>query len=177
MTMARKKMAQVCRSAALVLACGWCLGSAPAQDATQPPAGQQAVLTVKGDGVQIYTCKEADGAAKWVFVAPEAKLLDASGKEVGAHGAGPLWKSVDGSVVKGQVVAKQDAPAAGDVAWLLLKASAHEGDGVFAKVEYIRRSETHGGAAPSGGCDATHVNASVRVPYTATYAFYAGKPQ
>jgi hypothetical protein len=53
MTMARKKMAQVCRSAALVLACGWCLGSAPAQDATQPPAGQQAVLTVKGDGVQI----------------------------------------------------------------------------------------------------------------------------
>jgi hypothetical protein len=176
MTIVRKKMTQVCRRAALVLACGSCFAAALAQDATQPPTGQQAVLTVRGDGVQIYTCKEADGAAKWVFVAPEAKLLDASGKEVGAHGAGPFWKSVDGSLVKGQVVAKQDAPGAGDIAWLLLKASAHEGDGVFAKVEYIRRSETHGGAAPGGGCDAAHVNASLRVPYTATYAFYAGKP-
>ncbi len=175
MKIVRKNMAQVCRHAALVLACGACFGSALAQDATQPPAGQQAVLTVKGDGVQIYTCKQADGAAKWVFVAPEAKLLDARGKEVGSHGAGPFWKSVDGSVVKGQVVAKQDARTAGDIAWLLLKASAHEGDGVLAKVEYIRRSETHGGVAPSGGCDAAHVNANVRVPYAATYTFYASK--
>jgi hypothetical protein len=146
-----------------------------AQDSAPPPTGQQVVLTVKGDGVQIYVCKQVDGAAKWVFQAPEAKLLDAAGKEVGSHGAGPFWKSVDGSLVKGQVVANSKAPDPGDIAWLLLKASAHEGDGVFSKVEYIRRSETHGGVTPGGGCDAEHLNATARVPYTATYAFYAAK--
>ena len=142
---------------------------------TTPPTGQHAVLMVKGDGVQIYSCKEVEGTAKWVFQAPEAKLLDGGGNVVGSHGAGPFWKSVDGSVVKGQVVASSKAPGAGDVAWLLLKASAHEGDGVLSKVEYIRRSETHGGVAPDGGCDALHLNASERVPYTATYAFYSSK--
>lgn len=161
----------VCR----VAVCSMLISPAVAEDSTQPPAGQQAVLTVKGDGVQIYVCKQVDGAAKWVFQAPEAKLLDASGKEVGSHGAGPFWKSADGSLVKGQVVSSSKAPEAGDVAWLLLKASAHEGEGVFSKVEYIRRSETHGGAAPNSGCDAEHLNATVRVPYTATYAFYAPK--
>jgi hypothetical protein len=145
-----------------------------AQNRLDPPAEQQPVLTVKGDGVQIYACKDTSGGpAQWTLVAPDAKLLDASGKVIGTHGAGPFWKSVDGSLVKGQVVAKNDAPGAGDVAWLLLKASAHEGEGLLSKVEFIRRTETHGGAAPAAGCDAQHLNAEVRVPYTATYTFYA----
>jgi hypothetical protein len=155
-------------------ACVVMIAPAFAQDSTQPPAGQQAVLTVKGDGVQIYACKQVDGIAKWVFQAPEAKLLDATGKEVGSHGAGPFWKSSDGSLVKGQLVTSSKAPGAGDIAWLLLKASAHEGDGVLSKVEFIRRSETHGGVAPDAGCDAEHLNATVRVAYTATYAFFVG---
>jgi Protein of unknown function (DUF3455) len=158
-----------------VAVCLCVISPALAQDSTQPPAGQQSVLTVKGDGVQIYVCKQVEAAAKWVLQAPDAKLLDTSGKEVGTHGAGPFWKSVDGSLVKGQLVNSSKAPDAGDIAWLLLKASAHEGDGVLSKVEYIRRSETHGGVAPAAGCDAEHLNATVRVPYTATYAFYAPK--
>jgi Protein of unknown function (DUF3455) len=141
----------------------------------EPPAEQKAILTVSGDGGQIYACKNSTGAAQWTFQAPEAKLLDAAGKQVGSHGAGPFWKSVDGSLVKGQVVASNQAPGAGDIAWLLLRASSHEGDGLMSKVEYIRRSETHGGAAPASGCDAEHLNATVRVPYTATYTFYAAK--
>jgi hypothetical protein len=149
---------------------------AVAQDNTLPPAGQQAVLTVRGEGVQIYVCKQVDSVAKWVFQAPEAKLFDAGGTEVGSHGAGPFWKSVDGSLVKGQLVSSSKAPGDGDIAWLLLKASAHEGEGVFTKVGYIRRSETHGGVAPEGGCDAEHLNvAEARVKYSATYTFYADK--
>ena len=148
-----------------------------AQNSLEPPADQKPILTVKGDGVQVYACKDAAGGsgAQWTLVAPDAKLLDASGKVVGTHGAGPFWKSVDGSVVKGQVVAKNNAPGAGDVAWLLLKANAHEGDGVMSKVEYIRRTETHGGAAPATGCDGQHLNVELRVAYTATYTFYAAK--
>jgi hypothetical protein len=148
-----------------------------AQNSLEPPAEQKPILTVKGDGVQIYACKDAagGGGAQWTLVAPDAKLLDASGKVVGTHGAGPFWKSGDGSLVKGQVVAKNNAPDAGDVAWLLLKASAHEGEGLMSKVEFIRRTATHGGAAPAAGCDAQHLNAEVRAPYTATYTFYAAK--
>src|SRR5271156_4315282 len=158
------------------VACAVIIAPAFAQDSTQPPAGQQAVLTVKGDGVQIYACKQVDGVAKWVFQAPEAKLLDANGKEVGSHGAGPFWKSVDGSLVKGTLVSKSEAPEAGDIPWLLLKASAHEGQGVLSKVEYIRRSDTHRGAAPGGGCDAAHLDTTVNMFYTAIYTFYAVKP-
>ncbi len=44
------------------------------------------------------------------------------------------------------------------------------------KVEFIRRSDTHGGIAPLTGCDSQHLNISARVPYTATYTFYSAKP-
>lgn len=146
-----------------------------AQNSLEPPAEQKPILTVKGDGVQIYACKDLGGVAQWVLQAPDAKLLDASGKEVGTHGAGPFWKAADGSLVKGKLVTSSKAPEAGDIAWLLLKANAHEGSGVLEAVEYIRRSETHGGVAPAAGCDAGHLDATVRVPYTATYTFYAPK--
>jgi hypothetical protein len=131
-----------------------------AQTDTKPPAGQKAVLTVSAKGVQIYSCQEG----KWVLKAPEAKLFDAKGKEIGSHGAGPVWTFRDGRHVKGQMIAKSDAPAAGDIPWLLLK-----GEGSF---EYIRRWATHGGVAPAGGCEAGAVS---RVPYTATYRFYSAK--
>jgi Protein of unknown function (DUF3455) len=168
--MMQNKIKAMCVAAFLVIS------PALAQDKTEAPAGQQALLSVKGQGVQIYVCKNVDGAAQWVFEAPEAKLLDASGKEVGTHGGGPFWKSTDGSLVKGQVLANEKAPGAGDIAWLLLKASAHEGSGVLSSVQYIRRSETHGGVAPPGGCDTEHANSTVRVPYSATYTFYSAKP-
>jgi hypothetical protein len=44
------------------------------------------------------------------------------------------------------------------------------------RVEFIRRSDTHGGASPTTGCDAHHLNAVSRVPYTATYTFYSATP-
>jgi hypothetical protein len=168
--MMQNKIKAMCVAAFLVIS------PALAQDKTEAPAGQQALLTVKGQGVQIYVCKNVDGAAQWVFEAPEAKLLDAAGKEVGTHGGGPFWKSTDGSLVRGQVLANEKAPGAGDIAWLLLKASAHEGSGVLSSVQYIRRSETHGGVAPPGGCDTEHASSTVRVPYSATYTFYSAKP-
>jgi hypothetical protein len=131
--------------------------SASAQSDTQAPTGQQAVLTVTGKGVQIYSCQNA----QWVFQAPEAALFDSAGKEIGTHGAGPVWTFRDGRSVKGQVVARSDAPDAANIPWLLLK-----GDGSF---EYIRRSDTRGGVAPKGSCDAGR---TLRVDYSAVYTFY-----
>ncbi len=167
-----KRRGFIPRAAVLLMAASPVLAQSP----TEPPATQHPILTTTGKGVQIYTCQDVSGAPKWVFQAPEAKLFDKTGQEVGTHGAGPVWKHKDGSSIKGQLVTKSDAPAPGDIPWLLLKTESHEGTGVLSTVDYIQRAETHGGVAPTTGCDAGHANATARIPYTATYTFYARKP-
>jgi hypothetical protein len=131
-----------------------------AQSDTRAPEGQRVLVTATAKGVQIYACRDS----QWVFQAPEATLFDSKGKEIGTHSAGPVWKFTDGRSVKGTVVAKSDAPGKGDIPWLLLK-----GDGSF---EYIRRSETRGGVAPEGACEA---GKSLRVDYSAVYTFYSSR--
>ena len=170
-------MRQKIHAAALTLATILSIATAAAaQSSTEPPLSQHAILTVTGKGVQIYTCQQADAAPQWVFQAPEATLLDAAGKTVGTHAAGPIWRSNDGSTVKGDLLQNGASPEPGAIPWLLLKASTTTGAGVMTRVEFIRRSDTHGGIAPTTGCDAQHLTAVTRVPYTATYTFYSAKP-
>lgn len=147
-----------------------------AQNPTDPPTGQHPILTLLGKGVQIYTCQQSGGMWQWTFQAPEATLYDVDNVRVGTHGAGPVWTYKDGSSVKGELVQRSAAPEPGAVPWLLLKTAGKEGSGVLSAVEFIRRSDTHGGAASATGCDAEHLNTSSRVPYTATYTFYGSKP-
>jgi hypothetical protein len=140
------------------------------------PAGARVVLQAKGEGVQIYTCTDANGSLKWVLKAPDAQLLDASGKQIGSHFAGPTWKLADGSQVQGELVAAMPSPRADSVAWLLLRAKAGAATGTFANVAFIRRTETHGGAAGQSGCQTSgDAGKTEQVPYTATYTFYAEK--
>lgn len=135
-----------------------------------PPPGARIVLEAKGEGVQIYAC---DGG-KWVFKAPEAKLFDTSGKVIGIHFAGPMWKLDDGGEVQGEVVANMPAPQPDSVAWLLLRAKPGTAAGSLASVDFIRRTVTHGGAAPASGCQSSaDAGNTERVAYTATYTFYA----
>jgi hypothetical protein len=147
--------------------------AAIAQNPTEPPPTQRPILTAIGKGVQIYTCQQSAAGPQWVSQAPEATLIDASGKPIGTHGAGPVWKSNDGSTVKGELLQKSPSPEPTSIPWLLLKAVSPSGSGIMTRVEYIRRSDTHGGASPTTGCDAHHLSAVSRVPYTATYTFYA----
>jgi hypothetical protein len=142
--------------------------SASAQDATMPASTQHAMLTVQGQGVQIYTCK----AKQWVFVSPAARLFDAGGNEIGSHGDGPVWHLHDGSSVLGKVIQKTPSPDKASIPWLLLKSDGTVGKGKLMDVQFIRRSDTNGGVAPSGQCDE---DAFARVPYSATYTFYSSK--
>jgi hypothetical protein len=169
-------MRSVIRTILVLTACSALSLVAQAQDNTQPPADQHPILTVTGKGVQIYTCQQTPTGPQWTFQAPEAILTDPSGAPVGTHGAGPIWKSKDGSTVKGDVFQKSASPDPGAIPWLLLKATTITGSGVMSHVEYIRRSDTHGGVAPTTTCDAGRLNASARVPYSATYTFYSAKP-
>ena len=143
------------------------------------PAGNTVTLQVRATGTQIYSCKDAPGAAgkfEWRFVAPEAELFDAGAKKLGRHYAGPSWEMTDGSKVVGEVAAKDDGPDPAAIAWLLLKAKSVSGKGVLSNTTFIQRINTEGGKAPASGCDAAHKDASAAVPYKAIYVFYsAGK--
>lgn len=151
----------------------------PAQQqggAIDPPAGARVVLSAKGDGVQIYTCTGTQDGFKWVLTAPDAILLDDSGKIIGKHFAGPTWELADGSQVQGKLIASKPAPEANSVAWLLVGAKDGTTTGGFADVKFIRRTETHGGVAPDACCQSkSDAGKTARIHYTATYTFYAGR--
>ncbi|HEY1499012.1 MAG TPA: DUF3455 domain-containing protein [Acidobacteriaceae bacterium] len=140
------------------------------------PAGARVVLEARGEGVQIYACKDTGGSIAWVLTGPEARLLDGAGKQIGKHLAGPRWELTDGSAVQGVLMASRPSPETGSVAWLLLRAKPGTATGKMSEVAFIRRTETHGGAADPSGCrDAGDVGRTTRVAYDAHYAFYAAK--
>jgi Protein of unknown function (DUF3455) len=147
--------------------------AAYAQEALVPaPAGMPLLLEATADGVQIYACEAQGQGFRWVFKGPEATLFDKQGRQIGTHFGGPSWKAGDGSMVVGEVVTTADAPVAGAIPWVLLKAKSHEGTGVLTKVAFVRRAETRGGVAPSADCDASHRAEQARMRYSAVYQFF-----
>jgi hypothetical protein len=133
----------------------------------EPPAGTELLLEAAAQGSQVYTCTDGH----WTLKAPDAKLLDDHGQVIGNHFAGPTWRLEDGSEIKGKAIASRPAADASSVPWLLLQAVPDSGSGKLANVVYIRRTETHGGAAPTKACD----SGEDRIAYTAKYSFYTGK--
>lgn len=151
----------------------------PAQDLTLPPETASTVTILEGRGVQIYTCTAEGNTYHWTFKAPEAQLFNlATGKPSGHHDAGPTWTLEDGSSVRGTVATTKAGPTPADVPWLLLHTTPNSPgqtppQGELAPVTYVRRYNTHGGAAPLTGCDASQVGQEQRIPYSAMYAFYS----
>jgi hypothetical protein len=144
------------------------------------PMNEGLALQVRAAGFQIYMCAaDADSPRfEWTLEAPEADLFDSAGNKIGRHYAGPTWELTDGSKVGGRVVARADAPDGKAIPWLLIDATSNAGTGRLAGVSAIQRVNTTGGAPPDEPCNLAHLNAEVRVPYAATYFFYAfdGKP-
>jgi len=136
-------------------------------------------LVTPATGVQIYECsasKTDPTRFEWAFKAPQADLLDGSGRKIGKHYAGPSWESNDGSKVIGEVKARDDGPAASAIPWLLLSAKSTSGNGVFGRTQGIQRLYTVGGKAPADGCNRARLGRETRVPYKATYYFYVARP-
>jgi hypothetical protein len=141
--------------------------------AIDPPYGNVPLLDVFAKGDQIFMCAYDGKTYSWKWQAPDAKLYDTQAKAlIGSHGAGPSWTYRDGSGVKGKIIKKVDAPDKSAAQWLLLEVIEHSGKGVLTEVTYIQRTNTQGGVAPASGCDANHLGAEKRVPYSALYGFY-----
>jgi len=67
---------------------------------------------------------------------------------------------------------RADAPAAGNIPWLLLGTKSVGGEGAFSKVSSVQRVATVGGVAPGGTCAQ---GAQARVDYTADYYFFSAQ--
>jgi Protein of unknown function (DUF3455) len=134
-----------------------------AKESIDVPPHSRLLLRAIGSGDQVYGCVNG----RWALTAPDAKLLNQDGSVIGRHFAGPTWQLNDGSWVKGRAVAKQFAPDATAVPWLLLESVG--GAGRLGTVRFIQRTGTHGGNAPDGSCSQSAMR---RIPYTATYSFY-----
>ncbi len=166
-------------AAAVLLAA--CAGSGAVKtddvpEALRAPPEQLLTQQLHAKGVQIYQCKPSKEDAtrfEWSLLAPEAVLVDKTGKKVAKHYAGPTWEAEDGSQVIGQVMARADSPAGDSIPWLLLRAKSNSGRGRFAAVSFIQRLHTVGGNAPPA-CSAPQADRQLRVPYSADYFFYVG---
>jgi hypothetical protein len=143
------------------------------------PEGNSAFLSLVGEGVQIYKCAENSekaGTYQWAFVEPHADLLNTANERMGIHYAGPSWESNDGSAVRGEAAERADSPD-GAIPWLLLKAVAISGNGLFSHVTYVQRLDTFAGKAPSAdSCTDQQMGQTARVPYRALYRFFAADP-
>jgi hypothetical protein len=136
----------------------------------RPPAGESLLQRAHATGDQVYLC---NGTA-WTLSRPDARLFDDSGKPIGSHFAGPAWEYSDGSRVTGKAIANA-TPDPASIPWLLVQATDHQGDGLFARVSSIQRISTRGGKAPDKVCSAKNKGEQARSHYTADYLFF-GKP-
>ncbi len=145
-------------------------------DAIKVANNAQPTLVLHAKGVQVYECqakKDAPTQFEWSFKEPQAELMDAAGKVVGKHYAGPTWEGSDGSKAVGSVKARADSPDGKAIPWLLLSATS-TGNGMFGKISSIQRVATVGGKAPAT-CLSSEMGKQLRVDYTADYYFYTAQ--
>jgi len=141
----------------------------------KPSTGETLSLETRATGVQIYECGAGKDGFQWLFKGPEADLFDRAGNRIGRHYGGPTWESNDGSKVVAALKARDDAPDANAIPWLLLGAKSTAGTGVFGRTTSIQRVNTAGGLAPAEACTQRDAGKVARVAYTAVYYFYAPK--
>ena len=141
-----------------------------------PPSGNRLKLALHVvKGTQDYAC--VNGA--FALQNPEAILENGRAGDdalhfFGAPGSPVFVSERDSSEVDLDKVAAAPAPAAGSVAWLLLKtaavANAENGQpGLFSDITFVQRLNTQGGNPPAGACTVGQI---VKVTYTADYFFY-----
>jgi hypothetical protein len=141
----------------------------------QVPAGNRVVMETVGVGEITYECRVKAGMPgqhEWVFVGPDAKLMDRGGKQVGKYYGPPAtWESMDGSKLTAVQVAVAPA-AAGSIPLQLVKGNPAMGSGAMSGVSYIQRVATKGGVAPAMPCAAGNLGSKQIVQYQADYIFY-----
>ena len=143
--------------------------------AVQVPPGHRVVMETVGIGNITYECRakaDASGQHEWVFIGPDAKLMDRSGQQVGKYYGPPAtWESSDGSKLTATQLAV--APGgAGNIPLQLVKGNPATGQGAMQGVSHIQRVATQGGVAPNLPCGPAQLGKRQVVKYQADYIFW-----
>ena len=145
-------------------------------DAVKVPAGHVVAMEAVGTGDITYECRVKTGMAgqfEWVFVGPDAKLMDRKGTQIGRYFGPPAtWENKDGSKLTGAQVAVAPANNMNDIPVQLVKANPAMGNGAMQGLSYIQRVATRGGIAPSTACGAATLGQKQLVKYQADYIFW-----
>ncbi|MBC7706147.1 MAG: DUF3455 domain-containing protein [Rhodoferax sp.] len=145
-------------------------------DAVKVPAGHVVAMETVGAGEITYECRVKTGMAgqfEWVFVGPDAKLVDRKGMQIGRYFGPPAtWENKDGSKVTGAQAAVAPAANMNDIPVQLVKANPAMGSGAMQGVSHIQRVATRGGIAPSAACGAATLGQKQLVKYQADYIFW-----
>ena len=143
--------------------------------AVQVPAGHKVAMETVGVGQITYECKtkkDMAGEHEWMFMGPDAKLMDRKGTQVGRYWGPPAtWESNDGSKVTATQVAVADG-GKGNIPLQLVKANPATGTGAMQNVSHIQRVATRGGVAPAMVCNAANLGQKQVVQYQADYIFW-----
>jgi hypothetical protein len=176
-----KKIAFVSVAASLAVLAGCASAPMFSQDslpaAVQVPAGNMVALETVGVGKITYECRAKKDATgfEWVFVGPDAKLNDRSGKQIGRYYGPPAtWEAADGSKVTGAQVAISPA-SPGNIPLQLVKANPATGNGAMVGITFIQRVATQGGVAPAKTCDMAAMGLKEVVNYQSDYIMYKAK--
>ena len=132
-------------------------------------------------GYEQYRCAYAVGhmvyhkssTGEWELERPFAVLspkgkkhpCKADKKPIGIHYEGPTWQMNNGRKIEAERILAETTMDENAVDWLLVEARNEAG-----KTEYIQRTETRGGLAPTGSED--YKRDEILVPYSAEYCFY-----
>lgn len=145
-------------------------------DAVKVPAGHVVAMETVGAGDITYECRAKQGMAgqfEWVFVGPDAKLMDRKGMMLGRYYGPPAtWENKDGSKVTGTQVAVAPAAETSSIPLQLVKANPAMGTGAMQGVSFIQRVATRGGVAPVMACGAATIGQKQVVKYQADYIFW-----
>ena len=163
---------------ALFAAIAGCAATPQVPGPLRVPADQVLIEQLHATGVQIYECQPSKNDAaqfEWIFRGPEATLTTQGGRKVGKHYGGPTWEANDGSRVVGEAIGNSASPKPNSIPWLLLRARATAGSGLFAHVQFIQRLNTVGGSVPAAGCRREQAGQQLRASYTADYLFYGAR--
>ena len=83
--------------------------------------------------------------------------------------------AADGSRVVAEAIGSSPSLKPNSIPWLLLKARATAGNGLFAHVQFIQRINTAGGSVPATSCRREQAGQQLRAAYTADYLFYGAR--
>lgn len=168
------------RSCAAIVACAAALPAAAlvaeplVARPLRPLPGEAPAFMLQASGVQVYQCLPLGSDPNvfaWTATAPQATLFDGS-RSVARWTGTNQWEAIDDRSSISGVVRSMQAAGANDLPWALLRAIPVGDSGLFAGVTSVQRVNTRGGAAPTGGCDASRAGEEARVDFSADLYFY-----